>query len=61
MLARAKAPAPARPFGPAQETVKLTVLVPRELHRALRRAALDEDKSLAELVRSWASEWLASR
>lgn len=39
--------------------VKLTVLVPKDLHRALRRAALDEDVSVARLVRAWAAEWLA--
>lgn len=59
MRARAVAPTPSRPFHGSEEMVKLTVLVPKDLHRALRRAALDEDVSVARLVRAWAAEWLA--
>ena len=63
MLSRARTARPPQPFAQPdrQDMVKLTVLVPKDLHKALRRAALDEGVSVAALVRAWTAEWLSSR
>ena len=63
MLARARTALPPQPFAQPgrQDMVKLTVLVPKDLHKALRRAALDEGVSVAALVRAWTAEWLSAR
>jgi hypothetical protein len=40
------------------EYVTTNIRLPRELHRQLKRRALDEDKSLAELVRESIVQYL---
>ncbi len=41
------------------EYVTTNIRLPRELHRRLKRRALDEDKSLAEVVRESIAQYLA--
>jgi hypothetical protein len=37
---------------------RLTLDIPEDLHRALKRRALDEDTTMLELVRTWIEERL---
>jgi hypothetical protein len=42
-----------------EPTIRLTVDLPRDLHRKLRFRAFDESIPMAELVRKWIEEKLA--
>ena len=52
----------ATPQNPPDEArIRLTVDLPRSVHRQLKQAALDTDQTLSDVVRCALSDWLAQR
>lgn len=43
------------------EYVRSTFYLPKQLHRQLKMAAIDEDKEMSEIVEELVAQWLKSR
>lgn len=57
----APAPAAATPEPQEEGRVRMTVDLPKSLHRRLKRAAVDKEISLSDLTRQALAEWLDAR
>lgn len=49
------------PSNPAGESQKLTLYMPREVVKDLKRAAIDDDTSVSRILSELAQRWLAQR
>ena len=47
--------------GSDPDYVRTTVYLPKQLHRRLKAAALDEEREMSEIVEDLVSQWLESR
>lgn len=56
-----QAPAAATPEPQEEGRVRMTVDLPKSLHRRLKRVALDKEISLSDLTREALADWLYRR
>ena len=47
--------------GSDPDYIRTTVYLPKQLHRRLKAAALDEEREMSEIVEDLVSQWLESR